>query len=102
MKNKIVRRMDKEGRINIPDNFFKITTLKKGDIALLVSRGVDMIALVPMAEVMEDVVKYHAVVGQVTVSRDKGRIVIPKELRDSIFDIEVFVYEGYVTLRNNF
>ncbi len=93
MKNKIFRHVDSQGRITIPYFLFEHTNIKKGDILAFVSVGKDMISIVPYDESTNMKVIHKSIMGE------KNRIIIPRKLREVIESVEVFFYNGYITIK---
>lgn len=93
MKNRVFRYFDSQGRITIPSFLVEITEIKRGTSIAFISVEEDMISIVPYDKSTGMKIIYKSTVG------DKNRIIIPKELRDGIEKVEIFLYNGYITLK---
>ena len=93
MKNKILRKVDSQGRIVIPKILVDIAGLSTGSVAL-VSVGEEMVSIIPNGK---NVRGMH-VIGVVNFD-SKNRMYIPQYLRDGINEVEVFLLDGNVTIR---
>lgn len=93
MKNKIFRKVDSHGRVTIPRELMEIGEINCLDPIAFVSVNEDMISFVLWSAAKDLHVIYKAKID------DKGRITIPLELREGVSQVEIFLYEGNVTIR---
>ncbi len=93
MKNKIFRQIDKEGRFTIPKVLMDFVGLSTGTCIAFITIGEDMISFIPF-EKAKDVLIIHK-----CHIDSKNRVIIPREFREGIKQVEVFIYEGKITIR---
>lgn len=93
MKNKLIRNIDSQGRISIPWILMEYTSLKKGDVIAFVTVEEEMVSFVPYEKAIDMPIIHKAKITQ------KNRIIIPKELRDGIEKVEIFFYNGFITIK---
>ena len=93
MKNKLIRKIDSQGRIVIPYFLIEICKLNKGDVIAFVSVGDDMISFIPYEQAKNLPVIYKVRLGE------KNRIIIPQEFREKQNEVEFFIYKGFITIK---
>ena len=93
MKNKLIRKIDNQGRLTIPYSLIEICKLNKGDIIAFVSVEDDMISFVPYEQAKDLPLIYK---GKML---DKNRIIIPQEFREDQNEVEIFIYKGFITIK---
>ena len=93
MKNKLYRKIDKNGRIIIPLHLREMAKIEYGSSLTMVPEGNDIVMLVPEEETQNVMILYKVKMDE------KGRIVIPKELREGLEKVEIFFYKGRIALR---
>ena len=93
MKNKLIRKIDSQGRIVIPYFLIEICKLNKGDVIAFVSVEDDMISFMPYEQAKGLPVIYKGKMAE------KNRIIIPQEFREKQNQVEIFIYKGFITIK---
>lgn len=93
MKNKLYREIDKNGRIIIPVHLREMAKIEPKSSLSMVPEGKDIVVLVPEKEAQNVMILYKVKMDE------KGRIVIPTELREGLEKVEIFFYKGRIALR---
>lgn len=93
MKNRIIRKIDSQGRVTIPGVLIELAHLNTKRTIALVAVGKDMISIMEYEDIKEEPILYK------TTMDSKNRIIIPKYLRDGIKEVEIFLYKDYITLK---
>ena len=88
MKNKIIRRIDNQNRLQLPSMLMDFVNLTDEKILAICPEENNMIKLIKMIKT-----KDHKIIGFVKMD-DKGRIIIPPEIRQETQYFEVFVFNG--------
>ncbi len=95
MINKVIRRIDKQGRLQLPVELVKFSKIKDYKEIVLCSMGNSMIRLEPN---VESELENHKVISFVKMD-DKRRIAIPPEIRQETQDFEIFLFNGDLILK---
>lgn len=95
MINKVIRKVDKQGRLQLPFELVKFSNIKNSKEIALCSMGNSMIRLKPKVKAN---LKNDKVISFVKVG-DKRRIIIPLEIRQNTQDFEIFLFNGYLILK---
>ena len=91
MKNRIFRNIDSQGRICIPYFLMELANLNQQSIVAFVTVGDDMVSIVEYEKAKDMPIIYK------TKLDAKNRILIPKDLREGIEQVEVFLC--YIKIR---
>ena len=95
MVNKVVRRIDKQGRLQLPFELVNFSTIRNCKEIAMCSMGDAMIRLRPKDKAM---LKKKKVISCVKVD-EKRRIIIPLEIRQETQDFEIFLFEEDLILK---
>ena len=95
MINKVIRTLDKQGRLQLPIELVKFSKIKDCKEIALCSMGNSMIRLKPN---VEDELKNHKVISFVKMD-DKRRIAIPTEIRQKTQNFEIYLLNGDLILK---
>ena len=95
MINKVIRKVDKQGRLQLPFELVNFSNIKNSKEIALCSMGNSMIRLKPKVKAN---LKNDKVISFVKVG-DKRRIIIPLEIRQKTQDFEIFLFNGYLILK---
>lgn len=93
MKNKIIRRIDNQNRLQLPSMLMDFVNLTDEKILAICPEENNMIKLIKMIKT-----KDHKIIGFVKMD-DKGRIIIPPEIRQETQYFEVFVFNGELIIK---
>ena len=92
MKNEIIRRIDNQNRLQLPSMLMDFVNLTDEKILACPEEN-NMIKLIKMIKT-----KDHKIIGFVKMD-DKGRIIIPPEIRQETQYFEVFVFNGELIIK---
>ena len=95
MINKVIRTLDKQGRLQLPVELVKFSKIKDCKEIALCSMGNSMIRLKPK---VEDELKNQKVISFLKMD-DKDRIIIPVEIRQKTLNFEIFLLNGDLILK---
>ena len=95
MINKVIRKIDKQGRLQLPGDLVDFSNIKNSKEIAICSMGRSMIRLKPKVKAN---LKNDKVISFVKVD-DKRRIVIPLEIRQRTQNFEIFLFNGYLILK---
>ena len=95
MINKVIRTLDKQGRLQLPFELVNFSNIKNSKEIAICSMGHSMIRLKP--KVKADL-RNDKVISFVKVD-DKRRIVIPLEIRQKTQNFEIFLFYGDLILK---
>lgn len=95
MINKVIRRVDKQGRLQLPFELFNFSTIKSCKEIAMCSMGKSMIRLKPKVKVQ---LKNRKVISFVKVD-EKRRIIIPLEIRQDTQVFEIFLFNEDLILK---
>ena len=93
MKNEIIRRIDNQNRLQLPSMLMDFVNLTDEKILAICPEENNMIKLIKMIKT-----KDHKIIGFVKMD-DKGRIIIPPEIRQETQYFEVFVFNGELSIK---
>lgn len=91
----MIRKVDKQGRLQLPFELVNFSNIKNSKEIALCSMGNSMIRLKPKVKAN---LKNDKVISFVKVG-DKRRIIIPLEIRQKTQDFEIFLFNGYLILK---
>lgn len=93
MINKVIKRIDNQGRLQLPIELIKFSSIKDCKEIALCSMGKGMLKLK-----RRDDVENQKVISLIKFG-DKGRLFIPLEIRQKTQEFEVFVFNGDLMLK---
>ena len=93
MINKVIRRIDKQGRLQLPVELVSFSSIKDSKEFAICSMGKEMIKLKKIDEV-----KNLKVISLGKLD-DKRRLIIPPEIRQETQEFEDFVFNGNLILK---
>ena len=93
MINKVIKRIDNQGRLQLPIELIKFSNIKDCKEIALCSMGKGMLKLKRKDDVENQKVIFLLKFG------DKGRLFIPLEIRQETQEFEVFVFNGDLILK---
>lgn len=96
MKNKIYRNIDGQGRVSIPRFLWELMEIKCGDTIAFMAVGDDMISFEKFEQSLN--IPIIPIIGKAKLD-EKGRIIIPKEFREGVKSVEIFMHNGRITIR---
>ena len=93
MINKVIRKIDKQGRLQLPVDLAKFSNLNEEKNLAMCSMGKSLIKLKKLDEL-----RNHKVIAIIKID-EKNRIVIPPEIREETKIFEIFVFKGDLILK---
>ena len=93
MINKVVRKIDKQGRLQLPMELVSFSSIRDSRDFAICSMGKKMIKLKKISDV-----RNHKVIALGKFD-DKRRLIIPPEIRQQTQEFEVFVFNGDLILK---
>lgn len=97
MKNKRYVRIDKQGRLKLPQDFLEVLDIKTDNKIALTSEKDGMIGV---AEWDLEKLQIQKVIAIVSID-SKGRLIFPKELREEVIIVEIFFYDNKIMIKES-
>lgn len=93
MDNMIIRKTDNQGRLNIPNSLLEFLNISSNEQLAICCFGKTMFKMVTKNELKDERILFF------TKTDNKGRVLIPKEIRNKIIKFEIFAFKGNIILK---